>query len=133
MYKSLSIPQQLRLKQQGWTDPRDTGEDWKTRWERERQAQLKTFSVPQSQQVSPDDSADTDTYIAAMQNTPGPQLDALRNDPDMMQMAQGLGVGVDDMLLFREMMLDRFASRYNLGSTQQQSTTQPSTDQDQQT
>jgi hypothetical protein len=46
-----------------------------------------------------------------MQNDPTPQIDALRADPDMQEMASSMGVSVDDLLLFREMMLDRFANR----------------------
>jgi hypothetical protein len=62
--------------------------------------------------ISPEDSQNTDTYIAGMQNLPNPQLDALRDDPEMQQLAAGLGVTVDDLLLFREMIIDRFAHRY---------------------
>jgi hypothetical protein len=47
-----------------------------------------------------------------MQNLPNPEIQKLQNDPEMQQMAQQLGVSVNDLLLYREMMLDRFAHRY---------------------
>jgi hypothetical protein len=55
----------------------------------------------------------TDTYIAGtIGRLPNPELEALRADPEMQQLAAGIGVTVDDLLLFREMMFDRYASRY---------------------
>jgi hypothetical protein len=64
---------------------------------------------PAQHLISPDQG---DTYVAGMQNLPNEQLDQLRADPEMQQLAAGLGVTVDDLLLFREMMIDRFAHRY---------------------
>jgi len=112
---------------QGWKAEGSTGEDWQTEWKRQAQ-QGYVYKAPNfdpaTHLLSPEDSQNTDTYIAGMQNNPSPQLDALRADPDMQQMAASMGVGVDDLLLFREMMLDRFGNRYNLGQ-------QPSSDTEQ--
>src|SRR5262249_52766133 len=113
MFQRLTPAQTVELKRQGWKAEDSTGLDWKTEWQKQADAQGYVYKAPNfdpsKHLISPEQG---ETYIAGMQNNPSPQLDALRNDPDMQQMASSMGVGVDDMLLFREMMLDRFAHRY---------------------
>jgi hypothetical protein len=42
----------------------------------------------------------------------------------MQQMASSMGVSVDDLLLYRQMMLDRYANRYQNTSPPEQDTEQ---------
>jgi hypothetical protein len=116
MLKTLSPMQTIKLRDEGWQDEQPLSGDWKTEWKKQADAQGFVYKAPifdpAKHLLSPEDSQNTDTYIAGMQTDPSPQLDALRADPDMQQIAASLGVGVDDLLLFREMMLDRFANRY---------------------
>jgi hypothetical protein len=111
MYKTLSAKQTMALKKQGWRDAQPVT-DWKAAWQQGVDAQGYAYKAPgfqPSMQISPQAG---DTYIAGMQNLPDPEVAKLQADPEMQQMAQQMGVSVNDLLLFREMMLDRFVDRY---------------------
>jgi hypothetical protein len=102
--KNLTIPQLIEMQKQGWQyaepAPAWGGYTYKS----------PDFD-PAKHLISPEEG---DTYIAGtIPKIPNPELEALRADPEMQQMAAGMGVTVDDLLLFREMMLDRFGNRYN--------------------
>jgi hypothetical protein len=118
--KNLSIPQIMEMEDQGWRMPNPVT-DWKKEWKEEVDAQGFTYKSPDfdpaKHLISPDSG---DTYVAGtIPNLPNPELEALRADPEMQQMAAGMGVTVDDLVLFREMMRDRFANRYNPKQSQQ--------------
>jgi len=112
MYKTHTIPEMIELKKQGWRSPHPVT-DWKKEWQQEADAQGFTYKAPNfdpsKHLISPDGG---DTYVAGMQNVPNPELGQLRADPDMQNMAAQLGVSVNDLLLYRQMMLDRYANRY---------------------
>jgi hypothetical protein len=105
--KYLPISKLIEMQKQGW-DYEKPAPEWGS-----YNYQAPGFD-PAKDMISPPG----DTYIAGTVPklpTPAasPELEALRADPEMQQMAAGMGVTVDDLLLFREMMLDRFGSRYN--------------------
>jgi hypothetical protein len=105
--KNLSIRQLMDMENQGWRHAEDPPPWGSVNY------QAPGFN-PAKDMISPPG----DTYLAGTVPklpTPAatPELEALRADPEMQQMAAGMGVTVDDLLLFREMMLDRFGSRYN--------------------
>ena len=41
------------------------------------------------------------------------KTNTVENDPELQQLAAQLGVGAKDLLLFREMMLDRYGQHYS--------------------
>ena len=104
--KNLTILQLMEMENQGWRVCQDPAPPWGS-----YNYQAPGFD-PAKDMISPPG----DTYVAGTvprSRRPGdPELEALRADPEMQQMAAGMGVTVDDLLLLREMMLDRFASRY---------------------
>jgi hypothetical protein len=112
MYKKYSIPQMIELKKQGWVSPHRVT-DWKSELQKEAGAQGFTYKAPNfdpsKHLISPENG---DTYIAGMQNLPNSQLEQLHADPELQQLAASMGVRVDDLLLYREMILDRYANRY---------------------
>jgi hypothetical protein len=125
MYKRLTPAQRIELRDQGWQDENPISPDWKTEWQKQADAQGFTYKAPNfnpsKHLISPDGG---DTYVAGMQNLPNEQLQQLRADPDMQQIASSMGVGVDDLLLYRQMMLDRYANRYQNISPPEQDTEQ---------
>jgi hypothetical protein len=111
--KNLSIRQLMDMENQGWRHAEDPPPWGSVNY------QAPGFN-PAKDMISPPG----DTYLAGTVPklpTPAatPELEALRADPEMQQMAAGMGVTVDDLLLLREMMLDRFASRYGLDRSHQ--------------
>lgn len=102
--KYLSIPKLIEMRKQGWRHA-DPVPEWGS-----HNYQAPGFD-PAKDMISPQEG---DTYVTGtVPKLPNPELDALRSDPEMQQMAASMGVTVDDLLLFREMMLDRFGNRYN--------------------
>jgi hypothetical protein len=113
-FKNLSLKQLVEMRKQGWQYA-EPAPEWGS-----YNYQAPGFD-PAKDMISPQQG---DTYIAGTVPklpTPAasPELEALRADPEMQQMAAGMGVTVDDLLLLREMMLDRFASRYGLDRSHQ--------------
>ena len=108
MYKSLSIKQMMELEKQGWVSPHPVAEDWKEGWGGY------TYKAPGFDPAKHLISPEGDTYVGGtVPKLPHPELDAVRDDPEMQAMAAKMGVSVNDLLLFRNMMLDRFKDRYN--------------------
>jgi hypothetical protein len=124
MYKKYTIPQMIELKKQGWRAANPVT-DWKKAWQQQADAQGYVYKAPNfdpaKDLLSPEeDSQNTDTYVAGMQNNPDPKIQQLLQDPEMQQMASQMGVSVNDLLVYREMMLDRYAGRYQNTSQQQE-------------
>jgi hypothetical protein len=124
MYQRLTPAETIKLKEQGW-QAENPVTDWKTEWQKQADAQGFSYKAPNfdpsKHLISPDSG---DTYVAGMQKFPNPELEQLRADPEMQQMASSLGVSIDDLLLYREMMLNRYANRYQNTSPPTQDTEQ---------
>jgi hypothetical protein len=69
MFKRLSPAQTIALKRRGWVAEGSTGQDWKTEWQKQADAQGFTYKAPNfdpaKHLISPESG---DTYIAGMQN-----------------------------------------------------------------
>lgn len=69
---------------------------------------------PEKDMISPSEG---NTYVAGtVPNLPtqaSPELEGMRADPEMQQMAAKIGVSVNDLALLRQMSLDKYGQRYN--------------------
>jgi hypothetical protein len=94
---NLTVDQLYDLHQQGWREENPT-KDWHDLMPKPRQP------------------AQHDSYVASVGLQPSEgdkKLDEARRDPELGKMASQLGVKPDDLLRFREMMLNRYGHHYS--------------------
>lgn len=105
--RDLSMLQLLRMQKEGWRHAEEPP-PWGS-----RNYQAPGFD-PSKDMISPPGQ----TYVAGTVPklpTPeaSPELEAARADPEMQQMAAKMGVSVNDLILLRQMSLDKYGNRYN--------------------
>jgi hypothetical protein len=105
--KNLSIRQLIDMKKEGWRHAEDPPPWGSVNY------QAPGFD-PAKDLISPSDGT---TYVAGtvpkLPTAATPELEALRADPEMQKMAAKMGVSVDDLVLLRQMSLDKYGGRYN--------------------
>jgi len=112
MFKKLTPAQMIKLKEQGWQAEGSTGQDRKTEWKQQADAKGFTYKAPNfdpslhllclryrrnlyCQDAEPSERA---TPAIAGRSRDAAACSSMR-------------VSVDDLLLFREMVIDRFTHR----------------------
>jgi hypothetical protein len=105
--RDLSIRQLIDMENQGWRHAEEPPPWGSVNY------QAPGFN-PAKDMISP---AQGQTYVAGtvpkIASTPTPELEALRADPEMQKLAAKAGVSVDDLVLMRQMSLDKYGQRYN--------------------
>jgi hypothetical protein len=104
--KNLSIRQLMDMRKQGWQYAEPAPEWGSVNY------QAPGFN-PAKDMISPPGDTYVAGTVAKLPTTPSPELEALRADPEMQQMAAKAGVSVNDLVLMRQMSLDKYGERYN--------------------
>jgi hypothetical protein len=99
MQKNLTVDQLYDLRMQGWEYEKPV-KDWRD-------------LMPKMDKADDEHSTYFGSVGLRRREEPADARDPVEDDPELQKIANQLGVRTKDLLLFREMMLDRYGDRYS--------------------